>query len=129
MSDPQRAHGLQPTRLLHPWDFPGRSTGVGCHCLLRGKSLHSFNFYEKYFSLWEGEQIYPRFFILQKPKIEKDGNVPPTYMAYYPSPSLCSSQPPLCYVSSEPSIKCNYPLFQNKSRFMSTTSYIFKISF
>ena len=27
-------HGLQPTRLLHPWDFPGKSTGVGYHCLL-----------------------------------------------------------------------------------------------
>ena len=24
-----RPHGLQPTRLLHPWDFPGESTGVG----------------------------------------------------------------------------------------------------
>ena len=24
----------QPTRLLHPWDFPGKTTGVGCHCLL-----------------------------------------------------------------------------------------------
>ena len=34
MSDPQRPHGLQPTRLLHPWDFQGKSTGVGCHCLL-----------------------------------------------------------------------------------------------
>ena len=32
MSDSQRPHGLQPTRLLHPWDFPGKSTGVGCHC-------------------------------------------------------------------------------------------------
>ena len=29
-------HGLQPTRLLHLWDFPGKSTGVGCHCLLLG---------------------------------------------------------------------------------------------
>ena len=28
-------HGLQPIRLLHPWDFPGKSTGVGCHHLLR----------------------------------------------------------------------------------------------
>ena len=27
-------HALQPTRLLHPWDFLGKSTGVGCHCLL-----------------------------------------------------------------------------------------------
>ena len=35
MSDPQQPHGLQPSRLLHPWDFPGKSTGVGCHCLLR----------------------------------------------------------------------------------------------
>ena len=26
-------HGLQPTRLLCPWDFPGKSTGVGCHFL------------------------------------------------------------------------------------------------
>jgi len=33
MSDSSRPHGLQPTRLLHPWDFPGKSTGVGCHCL------------------------------------------------------------------------------------------------
>ena len=34
VSDSSRPHGLQPTRLLHPWDFPGNSTGVGCHCLL-----------------------------------------------------------------------------------------------
>ena len=34
VSDPQRPQGLQPSRLLHPWDFPGKSTGVGCHCLL-----------------------------------------------------------------------------------------------
>ena len=32
VSNPQRPHGLQPTSLLCPWDFPGRSTGVGCHC-------------------------------------------------------------------------------------------------
>ena len=35
VSDSSQPHGLQPTRLLHPWDFPGKSTGVGCHCLLR----------------------------------------------------------------------------------------------
>ena len=35
MSDPQQPHGLQPSRLLRPWDFPSKSTGVGCHCLLQ----------------------------------------------------------------------------------------------
>ena len=31
-------HGLQPTRLLYPWGFPGKSTGVGFHCLLQQPS-------------------------------------------------------------------------------------------
>ena len=35
VSDSWRPHGLQPTRLLCPWDLPGKSTGVGCHCLLQ----------------------------------------------------------------------------------------------
>ena len=34
VSDSQWSHGLQPTRLLRPRDSPGKSTGVGCHCLL-----------------------------------------------------------------------------------------------
>ena len=29
-------HGLQPSRLLCPWDFPGKDTGVGCHFFLQG---------------------------------------------------------------------------------------------
>ena len=28
--------GLQPARLLCPWDFPCKNTGVGCHLLLQG---------------------------------------------------------------------------------------------
>ena len=31
---PQLPYGLQPSKLLRPWDFPGKSSGVGCHCLL-----------------------------------------------------------------------------------------------
>ena len=36
MSNSLRPHGLQLTRLLCPWDFPGKNTGVGCHFLLQG---------------------------------------------------------------------------------------------
>ena len=36
LCDPYR---LQPTRLLRPWDSPGKNTGVGCHCLLCVGSL------------------------------------------------------------------------------------------
>ena len=42
-SDSLRPHGLQPISLLHPWDFPGKSTGVGCHGLLWAKVLNSNN--------------------------------------------------------------------------------------
>ena len=43
VSNPQRPHGLQPSRLLCPWDFPGKSTGVGCHCLLQQSCTCMFN--------------------------------------------------------------------------------------
>ena len=35
-SDSLQPQGLQPTRLLLPWDSPGKSTGVGGHFLLQG---------------------------------------------------------------------------------------------
>ena len=31
-----QTNGLQPSRLLSPWDFPGRNAGVSCHFLLQG---------------------------------------------------------------------------------------------
>ena len=36
MSDSSGPHGLQPTRLLGPWDSPGKSTGASSHFLLQG---------------------------------------------------------------------------------------------
>ena len=58
MSDPQQPHGLQPTRLLRPWDFPGRSTGVGCHCLLRLIKLTKIKHKEQIWkTTWEKQQI------------------------------------------------------------------------
>ena len=35
------SHGLQPPRFLHPWNFPDKSTGVGCHFLLQGNLPNS----------------------------------------------------------------------------------------
>ena len=31
VSDTLRPFGLQPARLLCPWGFSGKNTGVGCH--------------------------------------------------------------------------------------------------
>ena len=41
VSDSVRPHGLQPTRLLCPWDSPGKNTGVGCHFLLQCMKVKS----------------------------------------------------------------------------------------
>ena len=41
MSHSVRPHGLQPTRLLCPWDSPGKNTGVGCHFLLQCMKVES----------------------------------------------------------------------------------------
>ena len=38
-------HGLQPNRLLRPWDFPSKSTGVGCHCLLQLEEMDQDNWF------------------------------------------------------------------------------------
>ena len=35
VSNSLQPHGLYPARPLHPWDFPGKNTGVGCHLLLQ----------------------------------------------------------------------------------------------
>ena len=43
VSNSLRPHELQPTRLLRPWNFPGKSTGVGCHFLLQCMKAKSEN--------------------------------------------------------------------------------------
>ena len=41
MSDSVRPHRRQPTRLPHPWDSPGKNTGVCCHFLLQCMKVKS----------------------------------------------------------------------------------------
>ena len=39
MSNSVPPHRRQPTRLRHPWDSPGKITGVGCHFLLQCRKV------------------------------------------------------------------------------------------
>ena len=41
VSDSSRPHGLQPTRILHLWDFPGKNIGAGCHFLFQCMKVKS----------------------------------------------------------------------------------------
>src|SRR5574340_808716 len=41
VSDPQSPLRWQPTRLPHPWDSPGKNTGVGRHFLLQCMKVKS----------------------------------------------------------------------------------------
>ena len=41
VSDSVQPHRQQPTRLFHPWDSPGKNTGVGCHFLLQCMKVKS----------------------------------------------------------------------------------------
>src|SRR5574341_884087 len=41
VSDSVRPHRRQPTRLHHPWDSPGKNTGVCCHSLFQCMKLKS----------------------------------------------------------------------------------------
>ena len=50
MSNSVRPHRRQPTRLPHPWDSPGKNTGVGYHFLLQCLKVKSES---------EGAQSYP----------------------------------------------------------------------
>ena len=41
LSDSVWPHRRQPTRLPHPWDSPGKNTGVGCHFLFQCMKVKS----------------------------------------------------------------------------------------
>ena len=41
VSNSVQPHRQQPTRLRHPWDSPGKNTGVGCHFLLQCMKVKS----------------------------------------------------------------------------------------
>ena len=57
-SDSLRPYGPQPTRLLCPWDFPGKNTGVGCHAFLQGIFLtQGWNLQLLQFLRWQVDSL------------------------------------------------------------------------
>ena len=72
VSDSLRPHGLQPTRLLHSWDFPDESTGVGCRFLLQrifqtqGSSLGLLHCRQTLYRLIHQRSLEPRTWIFIK---------------------------------------------------------------
>ena len=91
---PSRPHGLQPARLLCPWDFPGRNPEVGSHFLLQGIfSTQGLNLHLSvpcigrwilyYFSTWEAlstrgdhySDCYHHRWVLPAFSLDVDGNM------------------------------------------------------
>ena len=58
VSDSLRPHGLQPTRLLCPWDSLGKNTGVGCHFLLQPRNRTQVSSIAcRCFNLWATREV------------------------------------------------------------------------
>ena len=63
--DSLRPHGLQPARLLCPWNSPGKNIGVGCHALLQGifptqGSNPGLPHCSRFFTSWATREIHIR---------------------------------------------------------------------
>ena len=53
-----RPNGLQPARLLCPWDYPGKNTGLGCHLLLQGIfPTQGLNVYPLWLLHWQVDSL------------------------------------------------------------------------
>ena len=82
----QRPHGLQPTRLLHPWDSPGKSTGVGRQCHLhpdgRASLWHTGSFALRYMG-FPGPEIEP-----MSPALSCQGSLVFVFNIYLAVPGL-----------------------------------------
>ena len=58
LSDSLRPHRLQPTRLLCPWNSPGKDTGAGSHFLLQETfSTQGWNLRLLHFLCWQADSL------------------------------------------------------------------------
>ena len=102
MSNYLQPHGLSTTRLLCPWNFPGKNTGVGCFLLLQiifpiqGSNLH---FLLGRLILYHWETHCSLLFLLKRPVMSD--SLQPHVLQHArppcpsPSPRVCPSSCPL----------------------------------
>ena len=63
VSNSLRSYGLQPAMVLHSWDFPIKSTGVGYHFLLRsifltqGSGTWVSHIVGRHFTIWTTREV------------------------------------------------------------------------
>ena len=58
LSDSLRPHGLYPSRLLSPRNFPDKNTGVSCYFLLQGIFLtQELNLYLLHLLHWQVDSL------------------------------------------------------------------------
>ena len=94
-------YGPEPTRLLCPWDSPGKNTGVGCHALLQGifptQGLNSGLLHCRVFTIWatkeaqQRPQIFPRQVI--KAMVVTNTSSPRSFSKAVPALFIPSSLP------------------------------------
>ena len=90
MSNSLRPYGLHPASLLYPWDFPGNSTGMCCHCLLHLTSIYG-----------QMHRIFRLWYLMNQQKPRLEPNFPTTHCHDSTMPGwkahmslLCSLSPP-----------------------------------
>ena len=58
VSNSLQPHRLESTRLLGPWDYPGKNIRVGCHFLFQGIfSTQGSNLYPQWLLHWQADSL------------------------------------------------------------------------
>ena len=84
-----RPHRQQPTRLSHPWDSPGKSTGVGCHFLLQCMKVKSLSCIWLFATPWTAAYQAPPSMGFSRQEYWSGVPLPSPYFTIYLYNSIC----------------------------------------
>ena len=89
VSDSLWPHRLQLARILRPWDFPGKNTGVSCHALLQGSSqprdwTQVSHIAGGFFTIWATREAYLLAYLPQTVTHIAAGVIHPSHYSHQP---------------------------------------------